>query len=317
MRYRGASVSVPVWQAPPQPSRFRAAARIVTALLLIGAIAWLGIPAARAYLLVRSAQTGHAPAPPRGLVVRSVEFRATDGVRLSGWLIQRARTAPTVILIPGFKAGRTTMVPYARMVSTAGYNVLLYDPRGTGESGGSFGLGVRDSRDVLGAVRYLSSRSDLASRRYAVLGVSLGSGVAIDAATRTPLIRAVIADSPYVDDRREIDRLNQLHAGPLSLPLAPIGRWVVDRLLGFSTAAFSPLGDVRRLGSRGLLLIHSRYDANPTTPLADAEALYHADSAFASLWIAPLGGHAGAIDAQPRAYRSHVIPFLRGYLGGQ
>jgi pimeloyl-ACP methyl ester carboxylesterase len=71
----------------------------------------------------------------------------------------------------------------------------------------------------------------------------------------------------------------------------------------------------RHLAPRTLLLIHSRHDPNPTTPLSGAEALRRAAGRNAFLWIAPRGGHAGALAAPPAAYKRHVLTFFRRYLG--
>lgn len=275
---------------------------------------WLGIPAARAGLLLETNPFRHAPARPAGLGAKSVSFHSGDGVSLHGWLIPVSPRAPTVILIPGFKADSASMVPYARFLHAARFNVLLYDSRGTGASGGTFTLGLREVRDVLGAERYLTGHAALSNHHFGLLGVSLGAGVAIVAASRLPAVRAVVADSPYVDQRPVVDRLDTLHLGPLTVPLAPVGPLIVDRAIGAPLDSFSPLRSARKLAGRALLVIHSRHDSNPTTPLRAALDLRRAAGRNSSLWIAPRGGHARALAAQPAEYQARVIAFLRRYL---
>jgi pimeloyl-ACP methyl ester carboxylesterase len=207
------------------------------------------------------------------------------------------------------------MVPYARFLHRAGFNVLLYDSRGTGGSEGTFSLGVREVSDVRGAAAYLNRRQDLHDHHYGLLGVSLGAGIAITAAAHLPSVRAVVADSPYANQEAVVQRLDSLHiVGPVTIPLAPIAPWLVDRWLGTRLSSFSPLRAARKLPPRALLLIHSKYDTNPTTPLKDARTLARAAAPYASLWIAPHGGHAEALAAQPTAYKQRVISFFRRYL---
>jgi pimeloyl-ACP methyl ester carboxylesterase len=216
-----------------------------------------------------------------------------------------------VILVPGFDDDRAGMIPYGSILLHAGFNILLYDSRGTGASGGRFSFGAREVDDVRGAEVYLLRRHPALVRHgSAILGVSLGAGVAIVAASELPSVRAVVADSPYVNQNRLFNGFDHLSLHGVSVPLAPIAQWTAERMTGASFASFSPLQAAHRLGSRPLLLIHSRHDRNPTTPYADAIALQRADPS-ARLWIAPRGGHAGALAADPRAYRSHVVPFLR------
>ncbi len=281
---------------------------------LILVLLWVGIPVARAGALVITNPFRSPSARPTGLPVHEVHFPAADGVRIAGWLVGSSPTAPVVILVPGFKAGSTSMVPYARLLYKGGYDALLYDSRGIGGSGGSFTLGVREVDDVMGAVRYLDGRPHLNHRRYGLLGVSLGAGVAIVAAARSARIVAVVADSAYTDQHRIVDRLNSLVFGGVTVPLAPIAPWVVDHLTSVSLYNFSPLHAVSRLGSRPLLLIHSLHDDNPTTPLSGVLELRAAAGPHTSLWIAPQGGHAAALAAQPAEYTRRVLAFLHRWL---
>lgn len=206
------------------------------------------------------------------------------------------------------------MIPYARLLHAAGYTVLLYDSRGTGASGGRFGFGPQEVDDVRGAVSYLRRDPGLAHGGTAILGVSLGAGVAIVAGSEIPSVRAVVADSPYVNQDRFFSGLDHLSFHSISLPLAPISQWTAERLTGASFQSFSPLAAARVLPPRPLLLIHSRDDRNPTTPYSDSLALLRSAGPAAHLWTAPRGGHAGALAADPAAYRRHLIPFLRANL---
>jgi hypothetical protein len=128
-----------------------------------------------------------------------------------------------------------------------------------------------------------------------------------------PAIGAVVADSAYGDQTAVVSRLDTLRLGSLSLPLAPLAPWTVDHVLGAPLSAFNPRRAAARIAPRGLFLIHSRHDSNPTTPLHGVLALHRADPTSV-LWIAPRGGHAGALAAQPSVYRQYVVAFFRRYL---
>src|SRR5215468_370065 len=140
-----------------------------TALILLAAIAlsWVLTPGIRAFTLV--ANLSHRAMPPAaraGIPVQEVHFAAADGVRLAGWLALASPAAPTLILVHGFKSDRASMLPWARFLYAAGYNVLLYDSRGCGQSEGwRIALGAREPEDVIGAVRYLQARPDLKLKR--------------------------------------------------------------------------------------------------------------------------------------------------------
>jgi len=290
--------------------------RLLTFGLVALILLWLLVPVARAGMLMFTAPWRGGPgAASAELAAQTVRFSASDGVTLQGWFLKKSAAAPTIILVAGFKEDRLSMVPYARFLRRAGYNVLLYDSRGTGSSGGRFSLGMNEVDDVAGAITYLHHRTDLHAHHLGLLGVSLGAGVVIVAAARVPAVAATVADSAYVDQRATVDRLDTFHLSRFTIPFAPLAPWAVDRLLGASLSSFSPLAAVHRIRPRGLLLIHSRHDLNPTTPPSGARRLLHAAaSPTASLWLAPYGGHAGALAAQPSVYQRHVIAFFRRFL---
>jgi dipeptidyl aminopeptidase/acylaminoacyl peptidase len=274
----------------------------------------LAIPAARALDLIET-HGGDAIAAPSHLPIRSVGFTAIDGVSLRGWLLPGKSGGPAVILVPGFLADRMSMLPYARFLHAAGFNVLLYDSRSTGQSGGSFSFGVREVDDVLGAIDFVTHAPLLHAHRIGLLGVSLGAGDAIVAAARDRRVAAVVADSPYTDQSAEVSGLDHLHVGPVEIPLVPDAPWVIDRLDNVTISSFRPIDAIASIPPRGILLIHARDDTNPTTPLSAALALRRASTGHAVVWVAPRGGHAEALAAQRAEYRRRVVQFLRRYLG--
>jgi fermentation-respiration switch protein FrsA (DUF1100 family) len=67
---------------------------------------------------------------------------------------------------------------------------------------------------------------------------------------------------------------------------------------------------IARIAPRPILLIHSADDDNATTPVEGARKLFAAAGEPKDLWIAPRGGHVGAINAFPAEYRARVLDFL-------
>lgn len=314
----------------------RRARSLLVALVIVLIALWALTPMARAMLLLRDTQ--HAmPSPPLIAGVQSsfVSFYTNDPdnpIPISGWLTLANPTAPTVILVPGWKDDRTSMLPYASFLVKAHLNTLLIDLQGSGHSGGNFSLGLHEPADVEAAVSFLDScqpvcpntNLSLNNHHYGVLGVSFGAGVALAAAgdqqqIGMPEIRAIVADSPWATEDPTINRLDSLHVLGVSIPLAPDAGWAVDQTIGGSPDHLTALMGAQHLqAGQALLLIHSVHDENPTTSLADAQQLYNAAKATKAkvlpIWMAPLGGHAGAYAAQPQAYANKVVGFFRKYL---
>lgn len=293
--------------------RLRAAALAVLAVALL---AWAVAPAVRAMTLVSNRTARSAPdARATGLPAQEVHFVATDGVQLAGWLAVASPHAPTIILVHGFKGTRAYMLPWARFLFAAGYNVLLYDSRGCGESAGwGIGLGATEPRDVIGAARYLAARPDLLVKRFGALGVSLGAGEVLLAAAREPSLAAVVADSAWTDEHAQLDRMGSLPLGPLAVPALPYEPALVDALIGAHLADARPIGAIAQIAPRAVLLISAADDTNTTTPLAGVRQLYTAAGQPKDEWIAPSGGHAGALFAHPEEYEARVLAFFGTYL---
>jgi dipeptidyl aminopeptidase/acylaminoacyl peptidase len=292
---------------------------VAGALAVFVLLIWSMLPAIRAFTLVYNGAARGTPnaaqATQAGLRVQDVSFTASDGVRLHGWLVIASPNAPTIILAHGFKGTRVSMLPWARFLSAAGYNVLLFDDRGCGQSDGwGIGLGSTEPNDIIGAVRYLKSRSDLTNRRYGALGVSLGAGVVLLAAAREPALVAVVADSAWADERPQLDRMSSVPIGRLSLPVLPYEPALVDALIGARLEATSPSVAIGKIAPRVVFLIHSADDRNTTTPLTGEAQLYAAAGQPKQQWIAPSGGHAGALAAHPAEYQQRVLAFFAQYL---
>ncbi len=291
--------------------------RLAVALLVVVALAWALAPAGRAVTLVLGPLHRVAPnAAAAGLPVQDVSFAATDGVRLAGWFALASPQAPTIILIHGFKGSRVDMLPWARFLFAAGYNVLLFDDRGCGQSAGwQITLGAREPDDVIGAVRYLRGRGDLRVKRFGALGISLGAGVALLAAAREPGLLATVADSPWATEDDQIARMATLPLGRLVIPALPYEPALVDTLIGAKLADARPVAVINQIAPRAVFLIHAADDTNATTTTADEQALYAAARQPKAEWIVPHGGHVGALRTYPAEYQRRVLAFFAQYLG--
>ena len=295
---------------PPHTRRF---ALLLSAVIIL---LWGLIPSVRAFTLVAnlSQRTASAASLP-GIQVEKVHFAASDGTRLTGWLAIASQSAPTIILVHGFKGSHVQMLPWARFLYAAGYNVLLYDSRGCGESEGwNITLGAREPDDVIGAVRYLQARSDLRLKRFGARGISLGAGIVLSASAREPDLAAVVADSAWADEQAQLDRMGSVPVGPLRLPVVPYEPIVVDALIGAHLASIRPIDDISRIAPRAVLLIHSADDQNTTTPLSGEQQLYAAAGQPKQQWVAPSGGHTGALFAHSEEYERRVLDFFGRYL---
>jgi alpha-beta hydrolase superfamily lysophospholipase len=112
--------------------------------------------------------------PPADLNAESVVFASASGATVHGWWCPNQNAKGAVLLLPGIRANRLSMVERARFLSRAGYSILLIDFQATGETTGDhITFGWKESRDVLAAVDFV--RKTDSTTPVAIVGSSLGA----------------------------------------------------------------------------------------------------------------------------------------------
>ena len=132
-----------------------------------------------------------------GLRSETVSFDSKDGIPLKAWWLPGSGTPRgAVIVAHGIDHTRQVMLPRAAFLVRGGYDVLLIDLRGHGESAGTVvSPGLLEARDILGALRYIRSRGD--NEPVVVMGVSYGAVASLISAADAPEIAAVISDGAF------------------------------------------------------------------------------------------------------------------------
>jgi len=95
-----------------------------------------------------------------GLQAENVSFLSQEGIPLKGWYIRpHGASHGAVIVAHGINGNRSDMLSRAAILVRHNYAALLIDLRDHGESGGHFtGPGYVESRDILGALKFLRSQ---------------------------------------------------------------------------------------------------------------------------------------------------------------
>lgn len=198
-----------------------------------------------------------------------VSFTTEDHVLIRGWYIPaKQTTAKTIILMHGYPADKGNIFPATQYLQQH-YNLLYFDFRYLGESGGYYStLGKNEPLDLLAAIRYLQSRG---TKEVIVWGLSLGGAVALMTTPLSENIKCVIAESPYA----RLDWIaNDYYQIPLlKYPLAQLTRLWGKLFLGINVDSVSPVEAAAKI-KIPVLLIHSTND--PVIPYEHAQALQQA-----------------------------------------
>jgi dienelactone hydrolase len=211
----------------------------------------------------------------------------------------------------------------------AGFASLACDARGTGASGGKFGLdGPRDVQDARDLFNWLAARSDVSDTAIGAVGLSLGGGEVWNAAAAGVPFKAIVPAIAWTDLGRALAPDGVPKVGlirgltPAATSWDPaLARARDDLLSGSITpavkAALSARSSRTRLHSLTVptLILQSRHDFY--FDLGQALAAYRLLAGPKRLYLGDLG-HAPATNpaAEQIAYLAKAVAWLKEYLAG-
>jgi len=240
--------------------------------------------------------TRDEPATPAkwGLRYESVDFTSSDGTPLHGWFIHAKKTRlpkATVVFSHGNSGSIGYHLGFVAWLVESGFNVMLYDYRGFGKSGGTV-----DRRgminDVKAAFRYVRSRPDVDANRLVSFGHSLGGAQSITALAETPVkgLRAIIIDGAFAS----YQQMARIIGGELGASV------VTDEL--------SPKDFVNKLSPVPLLVVHGTRDE--VVPVSQGRQLFEAAAEPRTLFEVKTGGHGTSLSGDNGAYRKKMVAWL-------
>jgi uncharacterized protein len=243
-----------------------------------------------------------------------IDLTAADGTRIAGWYIPAGQsigpTGPTVVLAHGHGSNKSEMLAFAEPLHDE-YNLVLFDFRNHGQSGGSQTTsGVLEQADLRAVLDWLVATKG--PSQIALLGVSMGGATAANVAVGDERVDALILDSTHATLANALQARLERAGYPLSLP----GAWsiMLGGLIrtGQDMSAVDPVQVIEGYGARPLLVIVGGHD-DEIGP-ADADELVQAaeaGGASVELQTCADAGHAEAIRTCAAEYRDWVLGFLR------
>jgi pimeloyl-ACP methyl ester carboxylesterase len=137
-----------------------------------------------------------------GLQAQDVRFGvdATGQPQLHGWVVPAgASGAGWAVMLPDGDGDASNLWPRARTLHDAGVNVLLFDYRGYGASGGPHPTQSRMQQDSEWALEYLQGRSGFAAGKVLVYGKGAGASLAVRLAQAHGGVTALVLEEPRGD----------------------------------------------------------------------------------------------------------------------
>jgi fermentation-respiration switch protein FrsA (DUF1100 family) len=206
----------------------------------------------------------------RGMAYEDLAITTQDRERLHAWWVPTRAVAPLghVLFFHGNAGNMSRRVPDAELLAAEGFDVLMFDYRGYGQSTGrptEEGT-YRDARAVLA---WLRSRSGVAPERIFYLGESLGAAIALALALEAPPAGLVMR-SPFTNI---LDMARRQH------PMIP------ELLVPDAYPSLRRMPELQC----PLLVLHG--DCDQLIPLAQGQAIFAAARGLKRMEILPGVGH--------------------------
>lgn len=232
--------------------------------------------------------------------------------QMSAYFIPADDSAKAVIISHGYKGNGETMANYAKMFHKLGFNVLLPDDRGHGQSAGKYiSFGWLDRLDYLTWLNRLIKRLG-AQTKLLLFGVSMGGATVemLSGEDLPPQVKAIIADCGYASIHEELTYLLKRQFHLPEYPIYPLVSTINRHRLGYYLGDISSTDQLKK-NHRPIFFIHGEKDTY--VPASMALENYQATNAPKELWIVDHASHAESFWLDPTAYRAHIQAFLNKY----
>lgn len=243
----------------------------------------------------------------------SVTVQSADGLTLSGEYALNAEPSHLwLIAVHGYRGNHSHMYTIASFYGLRGYNVLLPDLRGCGESAGDYiGMGWPDRKDMLQWIDWIIARDPEA--RIVMHGISMGGATVLMTSGEDlpPQVKAIVSDCGYTSVwdifRDEMKVLFHLPAFPV-LHTASI---ISSLRAGYSFTEASSLEQVKK-AKVPMLFIHGEKDNFVHTEMV--YPLYEACPTEKKLLVMEGAGHGSSYSMDPELYFITLFDFIEPYM---
>jgi fermentation-respiration switch protein FrsA (DUF1100 family) len=191
------------------------------------------------------------PVSPSDLLLSFESFTVVseNDITLDCWFIPaQAPVRGTILYLHGVGDCKIDGLRAAKLFNDNRYNVLLYDARRHGTSGGNFcTYGFYEKFDVLRVIDFLAKRDNLTLEKIGIFGTSMGAAVALQAAALDRRITGVVAENSFATLRSIFDDYQRRM---IKLPFHYLRNIVIVRsefLARFKASEVSPVSAIKNV----------------------------------------------------------------------
>ena len=219
-----------------------------------------------------------------------VKVKSFDGIKLAGLNIRNHEGAPYIIMMHGMWRTKVALFPRAYQFDQLGYNVLLVDQRGTGDSdAANCTYGLKESQDLLVWINYLITKDPEA--KICLYGISMGaSAVMMAAAYHLPEnVKCMIEEGGFSSLEEEFDSYIRRQTGlRFTKPVLEIVEHEMKETFGMTYEDVNPKKCLEN-NEIPLLIVHGEEDE--LVPFVMAKKIYNHNKGEKKYYPVSFAGH--------------------------
>ena len=249
---------------------------------------------------------------PASMGLRADAFRCEvePGLVLIGWFLHADGTPHgTIFLLHGHNSCKEAMLRLGQLFAAQGYNALLYDSRGQGESGGRFcTFGYYEHRDCSRCLDEVVARYGTEAGAVAIYGNSFGGAVALQAMAQDARFRCGVVESTFATLHEIVQDYEFQLSGRRLDRLSDAALERAGVLAGFPPAAVCPEDAARHI-RRPVLMIHGTADTNIS--FRYGKRIFQNLTTPGSEWFpVPGANHGDLWQVGGEPYRARILDFI-------
>lgn len=243
------------------------------------------------------------------LPFEDVYIASPHGYRLHALYLAAANSKKTIIFAHGFSFSLLGSVKYMDIFRRLGFNVLMYDHRHHGKSGGNnVTFGYREADDLKAVVSWALERLG-GQGIIGIHGESIGAAVALQHAAIDNRAAFYISDGSFTTLPELLKFRLKADFGLPAFPLYHIASLFSRLRAGFFFEDIAPIKAIEHT-DKPILFIHGGADTYIPTEMG--KRLYETYRGRKSLYLCPGAKHSESFWTDKQEYEKRVKEFLKG-----
>ncbi len=238
---------------------------------------------------------------------KEMEIISKFGYKLYGWFFECENSLKTVVICHGITCNVISSLKYMELFRKRGYNVLLYDHRNHGRSGGKYTtFGHYEKHDLKSWVDWIYEQYGNTAK-VGTLGESLGAIVALQNTAIDDRLSFCVADCAASDLNSLLKYRLKVEYHLPAFPLLHVSSFFSWLITGMSYYKVSPIQAVKAVNTP-IFFVHGAEDTY--IPAKMSKEMYEIKKGPKKLYIANGAGHAKSLITDSAEYERQLDDFL-------